>query len=313
MGLAEELEPDPATGGPPAPGRVSEELRGTPPPLAPPLLRGLHEPRALKRAPEARLVEPTSEQQLVHRLELAQRECRREKTKGDRRLVETLANPLVCGVDDCALPRSEGWKVRHRKPGGDATDRRRDSHRDQADVPDGEIDVRGVPAAIAEGPDLLEPARRAAERGASQTISRDLERLIGPEQVVRKAPLFPCARIGGAIEEDRQLFAVRRQQNEVDREPGATDRRFRRSGGRAVAHDARISHQKSLMSSAGPEISDSAILYRPFGSRRDYIASPERDVNAQNSCTPERRRSRRDDRSASATQTRAEWSDGRNC
>ena len=55
---------------------VSEQLRRSPAPLAPPLIRGLHEPRRVQRPAEARLVQPPPEQKLVDLLQLREREDR---------------------------------------------------------------------------------------------------------------------------------------------------------------------------------------------------------------------------------------------
>src|ERR1019366_33943 len=73
---AEQFEADAAPCAASAAGRVAGQLRGTAAPLAPPLVRGLDEERRLESAAEARLVQPPSEQELVHLLQFAQRESR---------------------------------------------------------------------------------------------------------------------------------------------------------------------------------------------------------------------------------------------
>src|SRR5437868_4036987 len=73
LSVREQVEPDPTPGAPPLSGRKAEELRWPAPPLATPLIGGLHQVAGLERAPEARLVQPPAQEELVHALQVAQR------------------------------------------------------------------------------------------------------------------------------------------------------------------------------------------------------------------------------------------------
>src|SRR5688500_4860325 len=70
----------------------SEELRGASAALAAPLVGRLDQIARLKRAPEARLVEASTQEELVDPLEVAERERGWEQAKGEGRLVEALSD-----------------------------------------------------------------------------------------------------------------------------------------------------------------------------------------------------------------------------
>jgi hypothetical protein len=53
-----------------------------------------------------------------------------------------------------------------------------------------------MPAAVSERSDLLDPAWRDVESGAGDSLGCAIERLIGPQLIVRQRPPLAGARIG---------------------------------------------------------------------------------------------------------------------
>src|SRR6185503_18221209 len=114
-----------------------------------------------------------------------------------------------------ALPGSERRKIGHRKPGGDAADRRRYAEGHESDIADRELDVRRMPPAVAERGDLLEPARRRVQRAPRESVRRRVEGFVDAQLIKRDGPLFTCPRVSRAMQQDRELLAVRCEEDEV--------------------------------------------------------------------------------------------------
>src|SRR6185437_5452806 len=93
------------------PGRVAVQLRGAPASLAAPFVRRLDEERRRERTAEARLVEPAAEQELVHRLQVAERERGSEQPERDGGAVHALAKGGERRLDDGAMTRGERGEV----------------------------------------------------------------------------------------------------------------------------------------------------------------------------------------------------------
>src|SRR6185437_11809090 len=148
-------------------GCLTEKLRRSAAPFTAPFLRGLHQPRRLQRAPEARLVQAPLEQQLVSLLELAQREGGRQQLKGNRLVIEPRTQGAHRSVDHGALSRRDRRQRIQREPAGLTVRRGQPvlhARRNQRDI--GNRDVRSgrMTPSVAEGRDLLEHTRRATER-----------------------------------------------------------------------------------------------------------------------------------------------------
>ena len=261
---------------PTTPWRVTEELRRSAAPFASPFISRLHEPRRLQRTSKARLVQPTPEEQLIRLLELAQRERGWKQSKRNRRLVESNANRLERCIEKRALSWCQRGYIRERKPRTVFIRSERRALRHDADVPNRKIGLGGMAATITECTNLLEP-RRLDVGSLGRDAARGIDhRLVIARLIVRRPPLLARARLVCTDEQHSELFTPRREENDIDREC-----RTPRSGSRggclgAFAHDARISHERILMSR--PREFCHELTPTPSASSRAPIVDASRDT-----------------------------------
>jgi hypothetical protein len=79
-------------------------LGGSTSTFAAPFVCRFDEPGSLKGTPKTGFVQALTQQQLVHLLELAQGECRRQKSERNRGLIEPSLYRPRCTFDDGTLP-----------------------------------------------------------------------------------------------------------------------------------------------------------------------------------------------------------------
>jgi len=152
---------------------IAKQLRRPPATFAPPLIRGLDEPRRVQRTAEARLVQSSPEQKFVYLLQLREREDRRQQMEGDRRLIQTHPEGVEYTFEHGTLPWWQGWQIIHRVPLGVHLRRFSGLLVDERQKYDGELRPGGVTATVPKSGHLLHERRRRAER-----LPGELRRLV---------------------------------------------------------------------------------------------------------------------------------------
>src|SRR4051812_6887453 len=95
----EQIESNSAPASSPLRRRIAKELRRAPATFAAPLVSRFDERGCMQRSSEACFVQPPSEKQFIHALQLAQRERRRKQPEGDGLLIDAGSHRADGDVD----------------------------------------------------------------------------------------------------------------------------------------------------------------------------------------------------------------------
>src|SRR6185312_3097072 len=205
---SEQVEPHPAPCSAAFSGTVPEELCWPAATLAAPFIRRLDECGGGERATKARLVQSPSKQQLVHVLQLAQRERCRQQSECDRIQVQPIADCVHGLLQHLILPLGERRELAQEKPLELVTLHRRLAHRNEGDVDDREIGVARM-GTFAESADLSAPDGCGARASPDRMLCKIFEGLAIPRCTPRKYPAHRLlSTFGAPLEQHRELIVA---------------------------------------------------------------------------------------------------------